>query len=192
MDKGTFDAILVEKGSVVKLLQEVFRLLKFGGVYILISINQESILRRLLSPEVFGFECTFSEVNTSAYKQACTVICKKLSRETIAKESMRSDGSPSMDTELLLKAEKNILDENFKLAKPMFTQEDEAVLRGKFLDNGGNQQALLVAHSLMFENSPILLDYTFDLFLEDLEDFSLEQEGLISVEEAIRFLHEMQ
>ena len=184
MDKGTFDAILVEKGSVVKLLQEVFRLLKFGGVYILISINQESILRRLLSPEVFGFECTYSEVNTSTYKKACTVICKK--------ESMRLDASPSMDTELLLKAEKDILDENFKLAKPMFTQEDEAVLRKNFLDNGGNQQVLAVAHSLMFQNSPILLDYTFDLFLEDLEDFTLEQEGFISVEEAIRFLHEMQ
>ena len=193
VDKGTFDAILVEKGSVVKLLKEVHRLLKFEGVYILISINQESILRQLLSPEAFGFECTFSEVNTSTYKRACTVTCKKLSRETKAKESVSLDRSPPMDIELLLKAEKNILDENFKLSQPLFTQEDEAILRRKFSDNGGNQQVLLtVAHKLMFESSPTLLDYTFDLFLEDLEDFSLEQEGFISVEEAIIFLQEMQ
>ena len=185
LDKGTFDAILVEKGSVIKLLIEVHRLLKYGGVYVLISINQEVVLRRLLALEAFGFESTFSEVNTSTYKRACIIICHK--------RNDQDNGHPlQMDIELLLEAEKSILDEKFKISQPMFTPEDEAILRGKFSDNGGGRQALAAAHIVIFESSPVLLDYTYELFLEDLEDFPLEEEGFISVDEAVRFLHEMQ
>jgi hypothetical protein len=53
IDKGTFDAVLVE-GTVWPMLQQIFRLVKPGGAYVICSLNTEEFLQKLLSPRLIG------------------------------------------------------------------------------------------------------------------------------------------
>ena len=180
IDKGTFDAILVE-GSISSMLTDIYRLLRKGGIYTLISINEQDILEPLLSMKPLGFEVLFHRVDESLYKKGCIAICEKV------------NNSPSrLNVDALILTEKEILDEKFKLTQPLFSAEQEIKLREKFRNIGDDSLKIDIVHSLMFGDGPILLEYGLDLFMNDLENFPLEKEGFLSVEEAVRFLKEMQ
>ena len=47
------------------------------------------------------------------------------------------------------------------------------------------------AYTVMFENEEFL-EYSYDLFLEDIESFSLNRIGYMSTAEALSFLQTMQ
>lgn len=183
VDKGTFDAILVE-GSCFLMLAEVHRLLSVGGVYIVCSINSETLLRNLFTVDTLGYECQFfGQTRHDDGSTGNVVVCKKVS-------------CSSVDQAKLAQEEKFIMDNFFQIQQPLLTQEMEKKIRQNF------QMALLqsnskdspidhlpnyIAHIAMFSTEDRLA-YSIEMFTEDLQDFATEFPGFMSVQEAIRFI----
>lgn len=180
VDKGTFDAILVE-GSVASMLVDVFRMLCDGGIYLVFSINNSTLLELLLSIPELQMDCTFHEMDISVYKKASVAVCQKRTPTTTSR----------IDINTILQAEKVILDKHFKELNPFLTIEIESNLRQKF---GCEGVSLEEAHSWMFEQfCSSLLDYSFEMFLEDLTTFpALTVPNKMNIDEALAFLAQMQ
>jgi SAM-dependent methyltransferase len=182
VDKGTFDAVLVE-GATCRMLADIHRLLRVGGVYILFSINSEELLTTIFGMPELQFDVAFHEDK----RNKCSILlCRKRT-------------SKHIDFESLAEREHAILDSYFKAEHPLITEALEASLRQAFARYGSGQQGdqggyirLRDAHSIMFVQHNAHLCYTYDLFEEDLGNVELEHEGMMSADEAVRFLKEMQ
>ena len=198
VDKGTFDAILVE-GVTHKMLSDVHRLLRLNGVYILFSINSRELLQSLLGLEELNFELLFYQ----DLKSSCTILlCRKKSDHIV-------------DAEALALKENAVLDHYFKSEHPLITEEFEVVLRRAFAAaagddgsgvgsgssgesgasgggignnsncgnscdgsskvggydvNDGGYIPLQQAHHIMFVQHNTHLFYEFEMFMDDLQD----------------------
>lgn len=191
VDKGTFDAILVE-GATCKMLADIHRLLRIGGVYMLFSINSEELLTAIFGLPELQFDVAFHEDR----RNKCSILlCRKRT-------------SDAVDLDSLGEREHAIMDQYFKAEHPLVTPEFEATLRGAFArcGGGGNNSnndsnndndsggyiRLHDAYNIMFVQNNAHLCYTYDLFEEDLGNAELQHRGLMSADEAVRFLKDMQ
>ena len=174
IDKGTFDAVLVE-GSVSPMLAEVYRMLKPGGAYVLCSLNSEDFLQRLLCPRLIGWKATF-------------YICDEKTRIVVCKKKLTAEVNWAMVAE----EEKRTVDEHFTKEKPLVTESVEAAIRSKFVHPLG----LEAAHEALFKSKIFshedMLGYDLQLFLEDLKNFPLTTADKMSADEAVAFLKAMQ
>lgn len=189
VDKGTFDAILVE-GSVASMVKDIVRLLAIGGVYIVCSIFSKDVLSKLLGAECLGLQIQVFEIkNTFINKNtsATVVICTKTANRTINLETFQA-------------LEYEILNEHYQDEHPLLTDEARSNIKAKFIDlstNPNGTLSLAEAHRVIFVDNIIsinteMLSYDFDLFEEDLSNFPLTHAGYISATEAIAFLEQMQ
>jgi hypothetical protein len=204
------------------MLHEVHRMLKVGGVYIVFSLNSENLLAPLLGTAALGLDITCHKINKKRIKLATenhthmnngdnldesdsvlgtVVICKK-----------RID--MFVDLERLAEEEKAVMDNYFKVELPYLTSEQEQKIRenfeGAFLSSKydtdhnsaviGSREAVLndnwrlslyEAYNAMFEGEDNL-EYSYDLFQEDIASFPLENEDYMTVTEALAFLQMMQ
>lgn len=178
VDKGTFDAILVE-GATCSMLADIHRLLRIGGVYMLFSINSEQLLTSIFSLPELQFDVAYHEDR----RNKCSILlCRKRSNDTVNMES-------------LAEREHAIMDSYFKSEHPLVTPEFEATLRAAFAAHGGGQGGYIPvqdAYNIMFVQHNAHLCYTYDLFEEDLGGAELEHRGMMSADEAVRFLQDMQ
>jgi hypothetical protein len=90
--------------------------------------------------------------------------------------------------------EKAVLNHFFKVSDPLLGQVEEIELMCRLrslLPSDSTYLNLPVAHAAMFPKS-MGLDYSFELFLEDLSSFPRAHEGGLSVEEAVEFVKTMQ
>lgn len=184
VDKGTFDAILVE-GATCRMLADVHRLLRIGGAYVLMSINSEELLTAIFGLPELQLDVHYYEDK----KNDCSILlCKKKSDNVV-------------DMESLAEREHAILDVYFKSDHPLVTPEFEEVLRRSFdyhsrLNNSigahGGFIPVQDAYFIMFVEHNAHLNYTYDLFEEDLERASLTHTGRMSAEEAVQFLKDVQ
>lgn len=131
------------------------------------------------------------------------VICKKIDDTAI-------------DLNQLAEEEKVAMDNYFKVELPFLTEEQEQKIRtnfeGSFLalkldpklhGNQTNQSRVAIAHDnnwrlsldrayiAMFEGDQNL-EYSYELFLEDVHSYPLAEKGYMTVEEALSFLQMMQ
>ena len=203
------------------MLHEVHRLLKIGGVYIVFSLNSENLLAPLLGTGALGFDVTCHKINKKRVQLAdvhsrkdvgdnleepenvlgTVVICKK-----------RID--TVVDLERLAEEERAVMDNYFKVELPYLTNEQEQKIRenfeGVFLSSKnyidhtstviGTRGAVLndnwrlsvfEAYNAMFEGEDNL-EYTYDLFQEDISSYPLENKEFMTVTEALAFLQMMQ
>lgn len=182
IDKGTLDAILVG-GCVYKMLVDVHRKLRVGGVYVIFSINKRALLEALLGLPELNFELAYFEDVTS---KCSVLLCKKRTNHEI-------------DVESLAEREEIVMDQYFQSENPLVTPELEAQLRRAFAvaahstcgDSGGFIP-LQMAHEIMFVRHNKHLFYTFDLFSEDLAHIELTHRNMMSIDEALQFLRDMQ
>lgn len=178
VDKGTFDAILVE-GATYSMLADIHRLLRIGGVYMLFSINSEELLKSIFSLPELQFDVAYHEDR----RNKCSILlCRKRSNDTV-------------DMESLAEREHAIMDSYFKSEHPLITPEFEATLRVAFAAHGDGQGGhirVCDAYNIMFVQHNAHLCYTYDLFEEDLDGVELEHRGMMSADEAVRFLEAMQ
>jgi 2-polyprenyl-3-methyl-5-hydroxy-6-metoxy-1,4-benzoquinol methylase len=179
VDKGTFDAVLVE-GATCNMLANIHRLLRIGGVYMLFSINTEALLTAIFSLPELQFEVAFHEDR----RNKCSILlCRKRSNEAVNLESLGE-------------REDAILDQYFQSDNPLVTPQFESILRAAFakFDRGSNSGYIRLqdAYCVMFVQHNKHLCYTYDLFEEDLQNAKLEHKGLMCVDEAIQFLKDMQ
>jgi len=179
VDKGTFDAILVE-GATCSMLADVHRMLRVGGVYVIFSINTKALLEALLGLPELNFEVAYHEDKDAN----CSILmCRKKSDHMV-------------DLESLAEREQALLDQYFKSEHPLMTPELELQLRNAFAvqnhNNGGGYMSLRDAHHIMFVKHNKVLCYTFELFEEDLGNVVLSMAGMMCIDEALQFLRDMQ
>jgi hypothetical protein len=200
------------------MLHEVHRMLAVGGVYLVFSLNTENLLAPLLGTAALGFDITCHKINKKRIKQATenhagvtleeldtvlgtVVICKKR-RGTV------------VDLERLAEEERAVMDNYFKVELPYLTTEQEQKIRenfeGCFLSSKyytdhnsaviGSRGAVLndnwcltlyEAYNAMFEGEDNL-EYSYDLFQEDIASYPLENKDFMTVTEALAFLQMMQ
>jgi len=176
VDKGTFDAILVE-GSSFELLCNVHTLLRPGGVYALCSLHPADMLVPLLSTPSLGFRVQVETAGTGSSFSSMTgtvLLCTRMSPFPVNADAVCAE-------------EKVLMDHYFQSTNPILTLEQEDNLRKRFLEINQPYIEVRQMHSILFPENESL-GYSFDLFLEDLDDFSLIQEGYMNIDEAITFL----
>lgn len=175
IDKGTFDAILVE-GVTCTLLKQIHRLLRVNGIYLLISINSKELLQSLLSNKALSFMANIYYDD----KNKCTIaICKKV--------------HDIIDVKQLAIDEINILQHYFQSDHPLLTIELQQKLNNEFKSKSKNGYLTLIeAHDLVFIQNNKDLEYTYELFLDDIDSISLSYENMINFNEVMIFLQSMQ
>lgn len=204
------------------MLHEVHRMLIVGGVYIVFSLNTENLLAPLLGTAALGFDIACHKINKKRIKLTTenhtsdidggdleesdtvlgtVVICKK--RRDIV-----------VDLERLAEEEKAVMDNYFKVETPYLTCEQEQKVRenfeGAYLSskyytdhksavigsrgavlNDNWRLSLYEAYTAMFEDEENL-EYSYDLFQEDIASYPLEDKDFMTVTEALAFLQMMQ
>ena len=212
VDKGTLDAVLVE-GAVHSMLAEVHRLLRVGGVYLVFSINSDRLLHPLLSMDALGFDVACHDVVDPAPGAAAGSRDRKggagaahaegLVVSTVAVcRKCRTD----VDLVRLADEEARVLDVYFKEEQPLLTAEEEERVRDYYaamatgahgiMDTGrGPSLDLPTAYRGMFDvamGGCDELGYSYELFLEDVERFTLQEPDRMTADEAVEFLRTMQ
>lgn len=178
-DKGTFDAIHVE-GSVAALLIEVNRLLKVGGLYVLITINSKPLITQLFALEGLGFSIrSITEIPNSVN---CHIVI------------ITKTGSCQLALPDLIRQEKDLTNNLFRsYDKTLLSKEKIASIHSAFEEQVGKDGHLewKEAHKLLFppeEN----FGYDYELFLGDVQEFPVSKPGFMTAEEAIEFIRTME
>lgn len=175
IDKGTFDAILVEGESCV-MLSEVYRMLKCGGVYFLCTLHKEDLMDSLLSLPPLSMKCTFNSIEDRG--AGCVALCRKQTEECM------------VDIEALREHERCVMDCFYQELNPLLTEGFEDSIRSRW-ETRGVALNLDESYNVIFGDE-MLYDYSLELFLEDLQDFPRENENSLTLEEALRFVRTKQ
>lgn len=196
VDKGTFDAILVE-GVSYPMLCEVHRLLKPDtGCYLLYSIHSHELLLPLFGSPAVGMDVVKMDQlgpgvadfeGGPSGGRGSLLLCRKTADQ-------------SLDPQALAAHEKEVMDFFYQEEQPLLTQEDLERAQAAFrleLDSrrdrlGWTSDSLPLdaAHRIVFFDEA--LGYSLEMFCSDLRAFPLRAEGLISLPELIAFVSAMQ
>jgi SAM-dependent methyltransferase len=181
LDKGTFDALLVE-GSVAQVIENIYRFLKHEGCYLLFSIHPVDFMNNFFGSPDCGLEILrFEPMIISGKASHCTVTL------------LRKSASRPFQLLQFAAYEKAMMDTHYKDENPLLTPQMEMQMRLAFASLKDNAPGLTLqkAFAVIFDPE---LEYEYDLFLEDLEQFDppLQYPGYITLQEALRFLEDMQ
>ena len=178
IDKSTLDAMLAENGDVAALACDVWRCLKAGGVWSIISFHEEAFLRALLVPVERGaFEC----VAARKFAQRCEGITLLVLRKVVAR------GEP--DEGAVRAEQRAALDTWYTVHEPLLTAERRAHIAAAFRTEAS--LPLSVAFDALFSAEEKAL-YSVADFVMDVEARHGAGCGAIRLDEAIRFLEENQ
>ena len=202
VDKGSLDAMLVE-GCISPMLCEMYRLLKVGGVYFLCSLHPQQLLEPLLSRSPLGLSVDFPLQTTKNNETAdlCGLVDSANRHKNIALSTKSVEGV-TVNEKAMKETEDDVMRNFFQSDNPLLTNEKKLELKRHYENKGSNPLTLLEAHGVILSllcNMPfgtpcceLELDYTFDLFKEDLENFHLEDQEHLSFTEIIDFISSMQ
>lgn len=181
LDKGTYDALLVE-GSVAQVVENIYRFLRADGVYLLFSIHAVDFMKNYFSNPFSGLELLLVEP---------MVLNGKASHCSVS--LLRRSASTPFERRRFAELESDMLDQHYQTENPLLTPFMEMQLRAEFasLTDASGGLPLKRAFEVMFDPA---LEYDYSLFLEDLGRFEppLSRPGYITLQEALRFLQEMQ
>lgn len=181
LDKGTYDALLVE-GSVVQVVENINRFLRDNGCYLLFSIHSVDFMSNYFSSTDSGLEILQIEPMVISGKAShCSVTL------------LRKSSTQSFRLRQFAEYEQKMLDEHYKQENPLLTPQMEMQMRIAFasLEESAPGLSLQKAYSVMFDPE---LEYEYELFMEDLArlDPPVRTPGYLTLQEALRFLQEMQ
>jgi hypothetical protein len=206
VDKGTLDAVLVE-GSCCSMLAHMNRLLKSGSRYVICSLSPADMMVPLLSIPSLCFEVDCAENCNSgeapyALKNVAEHVIPKPDGSSVkgtVLTCIKRNKSPVnlMDVE---EQEKDVLDTYFKEKNSLLTPEYCNRLLEAFA-NG--PLCFQEAYRVMFGGYDNALDYSFELFSEDLSRIFAVGEGVhdrqaltephsFTYDEAIYFIQHVQ
>lgn len=175
VDKGTFDAILVE-GSVVSLLEEVSRMLRISGKYVLFTINKQAFIERLFAIPTLHFRLLHAE-KLSADHEENVFIFEKIQMK-------------SCFTSELAEHERLILHQAFHVECSLLSQEFLRNLEREYKQrmNGLEDKGLdaIDAYNIMFAERKDL-EYSFEMFVEDVKIF-FEDKKYFKLDDLIAFI----
>jgi SAM-dependent methyltransferase len=181
VDKGTLDAVLVE-GSIASMLCEIYRVLKTGGVYFLCSLHSPELLEPLFTSSPLNMTVTFlGDGGTEDGRCRTLALCRKQSLNHL------------IDLFQMTEAEGRIMDTFYQELHPLLTTQEKETI-SHFFDTYGSLPVREI-HHLVFESNDAPLhhmDYSYDLFCEDLEEYPLESKNEMTRQELIIFLSSKQ
>ncbi len=147
VDKGTFDAILTE-GSISSMLVNLYRLLKPGGAYVLVSIRDPQLLYNLLNicPEMLQWDVVVYAVGRASdrtstnpkasmpsdstgneqFQNGTVVICKKKIKQVSDSNIIK------MSLEQLAEAEEEVMNAFYQHEHPLLTDRYERLIRHRY------------------------------------------------------------
>lgn len=186
IDKGTFDAILVE-GSASDLLFSLHHLLhKQRGLYLVFSIHNVDFLSRYFSIPESLFHTVRLESLQRGEKELHASVC------LLSPSSL----TVSFNPETFLTAEQALLQQIYQHETPLLTADERERIRGAFLCQSLSKQddpvlPLPLAYSTLIDPA---LEYSYELFLEDLGKMKPARRlaEALSLSEALYFLEQMQ
>lgn len=183
VDKGTFDAILVE-GSACEMLANAYNLLKFDGILALCSLHGTDLLTPLFATPSLNLQASVLPIRALSLASGSVAVCRKrLEKANFV-----------MNVETLRVEEAAIMDDYYKAQHPLLSDETESLIRRHFeARHSGGQTHVPVEelHALIFAPHEAL-GYTSELFLEDLCEYPLSLDGHMTLEELLAFLREKQ
>jgi len=206
VDKGTFDAILVE-GVCYPMLSEVHRLLAADGHYLLCSIHAKELLCPLLATPVLDLQLVRVDDIELKDLSAFGLDSGSSSGGGGAMVLARKGGSVGrVDEQALAAHEKEVMDFYYQEERPLLTPEYELQVQaavGAALGGAtGGALPLDVMHAALFpqqqqqqdpQDESQGLGYTLQLFLEDCAAWGqLQTPGRMTLAEALAFLRQMQ
>lgn len=178
VDKGTFDAIFVG-GSISSTLIEISRLLQVNGSYLIFTINSIELFEKLLNINGLNLQISRSSFLSPEDLNENVLLIKKTGPLLIDFDSLRYH-------------EERVMNELFKKENPMFLESELKNIEIKFnsLKNSEDKISIDVVYNIIFSNR-IDLGYDFDMFLEDLDNYS---KGIkfLSYEQILEFIELMQ
>ena len=182
IDKGTLDAVLVE-GSIAIMLYNIYRVLKTNGIYFLCSLHSPTLLEPLLSSIPLQMSVQFlGDCGIEDGKCKTVAICKKI------------NNNHYIDLNQMIETETNVMNEFYQQTQPLLTLENKNLIEQLFQSQDNPYLSFHTIHNLIFElNGPLYsMGYTIDLFLEDVEEFSVSQRGYMNCNEFFEFLSSKQ
>jgi hypothetical protein len=164
---------------VAELFYEIHRLLKHNGVYVLCSLHPPSLILPFLSLPSLQFNVEFCrEVKMEEGECFGTIaLCRKINNGRISFDNFRVE-------------EKELMDMHYQGIDPWLTTDMEALIRSA-CPPSSVPMPLQDANRLINKIDPSL-GYDYDLFLSDINNFSLSYEHAITVDELLSFLKSMQ
>lgn len=200
VDKGTLDAILVE-GSITTMIIDIIRLLKVNGYYMLFTINEIDLLTDVFTYSALPFTITYA----NPLKTAKVTTLENGMKKTVGGNVMifQKTAYPISFNQAIYEQEAfviklrahedEIMDEYFQTNTPLLTPEFESHIRTEFgLLQPANIANFPDAHRILFGKFHTSLGYDHTLFCEDLQTFDLNEREQITLDEAIRFIQQMQ
>ena len=144
VDKGTFDAILVE-GSTWEYLVNAHSLLKFGGYLIICSLHSQDLLEQILNLNELNFKCSYHTIQRNqgqdSNMQGCVAICQHQSKDKLIlssssvsttdkdKKVEKKELKISIDVVALAQQEKEVLDDYYQQQNPLIDADEENRIR---------------------------------------------------------------
>jgi SAM-dependent methyltransferase len=182
IDKGTLDAVLVE-GSIATMLCEIYRVLKPGGIYFLCSLHCPELLEPLFTNSPLEMDVTFlGDCGIEDGRCQTVALCRK-----------RQCAHHYLDLNQMISTEKLVMDIFYQETHPLVTEEEKEKISlfFQFEDSLSFQQI----HDLVFHGEGALLrfmEYSYDLFIEDLKEFPFSANQRMTYNEFIEFLSSKQ
>jgi ubiquinone/menaquinone biosynthesis C-methylase UbiE len=177
VDKGTLDAVLVE-GSIASMLCEIYRVLKTGGIYFLCSLHSPELLEPLFTSSPLEMTVTFlGDCGTEDGKCRTLVLCRK------------ENTNHEIDLLQMSEAEATIMDTFYQDIHPLITNQEKEIISQIF--GAKESLSLTQIHHLVFEttSAPLCnMDYSYELFIEDVKEYPLASQDEMTCQEFIQFL----
>ena len=196
IDKGSLDAMLVE-GCISSMLCEVYRLLKPNGVYFLCSLHPPQLLQPLLGQHPLSLDVEFpmQSTETTPSNDVSAIVAAGNRQKNIAL-STKKVNCCSVDMDAMMKTEDTVMQNFFQNEQPFLTDEKRGHLQQHYESKGSVPFSLKEAHVIIatglcgesLETPDCDLDYTFELFQEDLEDFELVDDQRMNLDELFMFI----
>jgi SAM-dependent methyltransferase len=183
VDKGTLDCILAERGAdgSARLFREVWRLLRCGGAYVLVTLHPTELISSLITAVGMPFDFRLHPIEHSvglSVREVCVATLVKL-------------GGVPFDLNEIRAHHENVLDRWYREQNPLLTAERLLKLRAEFA--AASQQVgraslpLRMAYEVMFSDAE-RAELDFEFFLEDIGAAQLAVPGEMMLDEAVEFL----
>jgi SAM-dependent methyltransferase len=183
VDKGTLDCILAERGAEgsASLFREVWRLLRCGGVYVLVTLHASELLSSLITAVGMPFEFSLHPIEHSV----------GLSLREVCVATLRKVGGAPFDLAEVRAHHERVLDRWYREQNPLLTPDRLAKLRSDFdvasQRVGHTSLTLRACYEVMFSEAE-RAELDFEFFLEDVRASQLAVPGEMTFEEAVEFL----
>lgn len=164
IDKGTIDAILAEDGEVTTLACEVWRCLKAGGLYAIISYNAEALLRSILVPDAGSF---FEHVASHQLPESPNIALLVLRKVELAPGAMLAAAPLGIDEDAVRVHQRAVINKWFTTRQAMLTPEMRSKIANAFSESLDVRLSLEDAHVALFDASErsvyIVTDFKADV-----------------------------